>query len=109
MVKNKKPRIHHNGQRRSNSANQPREDLSRNEWDDAVHIQGSVEGPISPVNYSGTQINVWGLPGGRWTEELMHAADPNRNPNFGYMTEQMLDVRISIRKVSFENIRTSLV
>jgi hypothetical protein len=60
--------------------------------DDAVHIQGSIEGPISPVNYAGTQINVWGAPGDTWAHEIMQTANRNQNPKFGYMTEQMLDV-----------------
>lgn len=86
----KKPRT--NGDRRSNSANQSRNDLGRNAWDDGYTIQGSIEGPISPVNYAGTQINIWGTPGGNLTEGLLNVADPSRNSNFGYMTEQMLDV-----------------
>ena len=86
----KKPRM--NSDRRSNSANQSRNDLGRNAWDDGYNIQGSIEGPISPVNYAGTQINIWGTPGGNLTEGLLQVADPSRNANFGYMTEQMLDV-----------------
>lgn len=86
----KKPRP--NSDRRSNSANQSRTDLERNAWDDGYTVQGSIEGPISPVNYAGTQINIWGTPGGNLTEGLIHIADPSRNSNFGYMTEQMLNV-----------------
>ncbi|CAF0755465.1 unnamed protein product [Rotaria sordida] len=90
LNKKKKPRTH-NDHRRSNSANPPKNDLGRNAWDDSFTVQGSIEGPISPVNYAGTQINIWGTPGGHWTDELLHIADPNRNPNYGYMTEQMLE------------------
>lgn len=89
-----------NSDRRSNSANQSRTDLGRNAWDDGITVQGSVEGPISPVNYAGTQINIWGTPGGNLTEGLLHMADPSRNPNFGYMTEQMLNVGFVFEKWS---------
>ena len=83
----KKPRT--NGDhRRSTSANQLRQP-----WDDSFQLSGSVEGPISPVNYAGTQINIWGIPGGNLTEGLLHVADPSRNPNFGYMTEEMIKVK----------------
>lgn len=27
-------------------------------------MQGAIEGPINPTNYSGTQINIWGFPSG---------------------------------------------
>jgi hypothetical protein len=60
-----------------------------------------VEGPISPVNYAGTQINIWGTPGGHWSDELLHMADPSRNPNFGYMTEQMLEVNFVKQNLFF--------
>ncbi|CAM2705420.1 unnamed protein product [Rotaria socialis] len=87
--KQKKPRthtVHH----RSSSASQPKNDSGRTPWDDSVNVEGSIEGPISAVNYAGTQINIWGTPGGNLTEGLMSIGDPNRNPNYGYMTEQML-------------------
>ncbi len=29
-----------------------------------TEFEGAIEGPINPVNYSGTQINVWGVPPG---------------------------------------------
>lgn len=81
-----------NDLRRSTSASQPRAENGNNAWDDGYTVQGSIEGPISPVNYAGTQINIWGTPGGNLTEGLLSVADPNRNPNYGYMTEQMLQV-----------------
>ncbi|CAF2047091.1 unnamed protein product [Rotaria magnacalcarata] len=87
--KQKKPRthtVHH----RASSASQPRNDSGRTPWDDSINVEGSIEGPISAVNYAGTQINIWGTPGGNLTEGLMSIGDPNRNPNYGYMTEQML-------------------
>jgi hypothetical protein len=89
--KKKKPRTH-GEHRRSNSLNQSKNENARQAWDDTFQVQGSIEGPISPVNYAGTQINIWGTPGGNLTDGLIHMADPNRNPQFGYMTEQMLNV-----------------
>jgi len=89
--KKKKTRTN-NDHRRANSANQSKNEIERTPWEEGFNVQGSVEGPISPVNYAGTQINIWGTPGGNWTDELMHIADPSRNPNYGYMTEQMLEV-----------------
>ena len=91
MSRKKKPRIY-TDHRRSNSANQSKNDYGRTGLDDSFNIQGSIEGPISPVNYAGTQVNVWGTPGGHWADGLLNIADPNRNPNYGYMTEQMLEV-----------------
>ncbi len=100
MNKKKKPRTN-NDHRRSNSANQSKNDPGRTAWDDSFNVQGSIEGPISPVNYAGTQINIWGTPGGHWTDELIHMADPSRNPNFGYMTEQMLEVSFEQKETFF--------
>ncbi|CAF0825966.1 unnamed protein product [Adineta steineri] len=88
--KKKKPRTN-TDPRRSMSANQLKNDMERTPYDDGYNVQGSIEGPISPVNYAGTQINIWGTPGGNLTDGLMHIADPHRNPNYGYMTEQMLE------------------
>ena len=45
---------------------------------------------MSPVNYAGTQTNVWDVPGGDGTDEF--AVDPNRNPEYRYMREQMFEV-----------------
>ncbi|UJR35955.1 hypothetical protein I4U23_028696 [Adineta vaga] len=88
LNKTKKPR-HSADHRRSNSANQARNDFGRTQFDDGFNVQSTIEGPISPVNYAGTQINIWGSPGGNMSDELMHIADPSRN--YGYMTEQMLE------------------
>lgn len=56
---------------------------------DIAELQGSVEGPINPVNYSGTQINVWGFP----TPELANYLAPKQpTPQMGYLTEQMIKV-----------------
>lgn len=67
-------------------------------WDDGIRVESSIEGPISPINYAGTQINVWGTPGGHMTDELLHIADPSRN--YGYMTEQMLEVSRCVQRRS---------
>lgn len=57
---------------------------------DMAELQGSVEGPINPVNYSGTQINVWGFP----TPELANYLAPRQpQPNLGYLTDQMIRVQ----------------
>lgn len=55
---------------------------------DIAELQGSVEGPINPVNYSGTQINVWGFP----TPELTNFLAPRPPPQtqMGFLTEQMI-------------------
>ena len=58
---------------------------------DMAELQGSLEGQINPINYSGTQINVWGFPG----QDLGSILDRRRqqsNPQIGYLTEQMLKV-----------------
>lgn len=72
-----------------------RTNISSTERDDSYHVEGSIEGPISPINYSGTQVNVWGIPAGRWTDDLMNVADSNKQSQFGYMTEQMLQVKLA--------------
>ena len=91
MNKKKKP-YHNTDHRRSTSANQARNDIDRNQWDDGYNVQSTIEGAISPVNYAGTQINIWGTPGGNMTDGLMHLADSGKN--YGYMTEQMLEVSL---------------
>lgn len=57
---------------------------------DMAELQGSVEGPINPVNYSGTQINVWGFP----TPELVDYLKPKPQVQTGFLTEQMIKVAI---------------
>lgn len=56
-----------------------------------AELQGSVEGPINPVNYSGTQINVWG---GFPSPELANflAPKPPPQPQLGFLTDQMIKV-----------------
>jgi hypothetical protein len=57
---------------------------------DTVDIQGSIDTPLNPVNYGGTQINVWGFP----TPDLAGMLDSKTQmqPNVGYLTDQMIKV-----------------
>lgn len=52
---------------------------------DMAEVQGSIDGPINPVNYSGTQINIWGFP----TPEIGNLIEP-KPANLGFLTEQMI-------------------
>ncbi len=65
---------------------------------DFAEIRGSIEGgPGNPINYSGTQINVRGIP----PPDLTSFLDPkHKQPNLGYLTDQML-------KVNFRNFFSS--
>lgn len=75
--------VSNNFQKRKNS------DSSRRSMSEMGEIQGSVEGPINPVNYSGTQINVWGFP----TPELTNFLAPKPPPTqTGFLTENMIRV-----------------
>jgi len=56
---------------------------------DYLELQGSVDGPINPINYSGTQINVWGFPTPDMGN-LLNKKEPQ--PAVGYLTEQMIKV-----------------
>ncbi len=52
-------------------------------------LQGSIEGPINPTNYAGTQINIWGFP----PADLGSFIDPSSSrAQLGFMTEQMINV-----------------
>jgi hypothetical protein len=52
-------------------------------------LQGSIEGPINPTNYAGTQINIWGFP----PTDLASLIDPTTTrPNYGLMTQEMINV-----------------
>ena len=53
-------------------------------------IGGSIEGPINPINYSGTQINVWGFPGPEIANLLQPPKAPQ--PQLGFLTDQMIKV-----------------
>lgn len=59
--------------------------------DDVVEVQGALEGgPSNPVNYSGTQINVWGLPT-PGLANLFGGRQPPQ-PNIGPHTQDMINV-----------------
>lgn len=56
---------------------------------DFGEMQGSVEGPINPVNYSGTQINVWGFPS---PDLVNYLHKPQPQTQVGFLTENMIKV-----------------
>ena len=65
------------------------------------HTVQIPEGPFNPTNYSGTQINVWGAPpGGVWPAGPGMVAFGNGPPapqyptQYGFLTEQMIEVRM---------------
>lgn len=72
-------------------------DSSRKSMGDLSELQGSVEGPINPVNYSGTQINVWGFP----TPELVNYLAPRQQPQVqtGFLTEAMIRVNYEEKRI----------
>ena len=63
-----------------------------------TEISGSLEGPINPVNYSGTQINVWGFPGGASSDQLtslllqQDAKSKEEQLKLGPLTDEMIKV-----------------
>lgn len=64
--------------------------------ENAAELYGSVEGPINPVNYTGTQINVWGFP----TPDLAaFLVKKKPETNIGFLTDQMIKVKISLIKI----------
>ena len=55
-------------------------------------LQGSIEGPINPTNYAGTQINIWGFP----PADLGSLIDPTTTrSNYGLMTQEMINVSLT--------------
>ena len=65
------------------------------------HTVQIPDGPFNPTNYSGTQINVWGAPpGGVWPAGPGMVAFGNGPPapqyptQYGFLTEQMIEVRV---------------
>ena len=79
-----------NGLHRSRSgSNRFRSKSPFNDADGNPDLQGTIEGPINPTNYAGTQINIWGFP----PNDLGSLIDPSSSrPNYGIMTEQMINV-----------------
>ena len=59
-----------------------------------TNISGSLEGPINPINYSGTQINVWGFPpGGADLANLLQTNSTTKEQtHLGPITDQMIKV-----------------
>jgi len=57
-------------------------------------MYGSLEGPINPVNYTGTQLNVFGpmpiLAGSDLANFFQRKQKPE--PNVGFLTDQMIKV-----------------
>lgn len=65
-------------------------------------MYGSVEGPINPVNYTGTQINVWGYP----TPDLAAFLQRKKpETQVGFLTDQMIKVIYFIDNVGFKYIK----
>lgn len=64
-------------------------------------LQGSIEGPINPTNYAGTQINIWGFP----PSDIGALIDPysTSRSNTGFMTEQMINVRAIFSSILIKN------
>ncbi len=60
-------------------------------------VEASIEGPINPVNYSGTQINIWGLtpPDLAALVDSTHFGS-SKQTALGPMTEDMINVDISM-------------
>ena len=58
-----------------------------------TNISGSLEGPINPINYSGTQINVWGFPpAGADLANLLQTNTSKEQTHLGPITDQMIKV-----------------
>jgi hypothetical protein len=65
-----------------------------------TNISGSLEGPINPINYSGTQINVWGFP--PVGADLANLLQTNKQePNLGPITDKMIKVCLEIFVCNF--------
>ena len=68
----------------------------------SAHAPEMPDGPFNPVNYSGTQINVWGAPPNAWPGMNANSGAvtfglPNQGMSpyttqFGYLTENMIHV-----------------
>ena len=51
-------------------------------------LRGTIDGAINPINYSGTQINVWGFP----NPELANFLPKPNQTQMGFLTENMIKV-----------------
>lgn len=84
----------------SMSGNEEESQFMKGSPGDLAEMQGSVEGPINPVNYSGTQINVWGFPG---PEIANYLAPRPPQTQTGFLTEQMIKNLNTPRPIPIEN------
>ena len=72
-------------------ADSSRQRSNRQPLENMGELYGSVEGPINPVNYTGTQINVWGFP----TPDLAAFLQKKKpETQVGFLTDQMIKVII---------------
>ncbi len=68
-----------------------RQRLNKPSMENMGELYGSVEGPINPVNYTGTQINVWGFP----TPDLAAFLQKKKpETQVGFLTDQMIKVNL---------------
>lgn len=75
----------------SDSSNKSRRNsiqFRRRSSSDYGEFQGTLDGAINPVNYSGTQINVWGFP----NPELANFLPKPPQTQMGFLTENMIKV-----------------
>lgn len=70
-----------------------------------TEFEASVEGPINPVNYGGTQVNVWGIPPGNLSN-LFQQPKRDQQPQLGYLTDQMIQ-NLNEKKTSQNESKSS--
>jgi hypothetical protein len=64
----------------------------KNNNNNNIEVESRLEGPIRPINYSGTQINVWGMPTPNMQELFGGGANKQRQqPHLGPHTADMLN------------------
>lgn len=93
--------------------------LDMGAYDGPVNVPEIPDGPFNPVNYSGTQINVWGAPPNGWPGMNANSGAvtfgvPNQSASpyptqFGYLTENMIqNCNPENRHVTVGELRKSL-
>lgn len=93
--------------------------LDMGAYDGPVNVPEIPDGPFNPVNYSGTQINVWGAPPNGWPGMNANSGAvtfgvPNQSVSpyptqFGYLTENMIqNCNPENRHVTVGELRKSL-
>lgn len=98
---------------------------SRQAWSAGAHAghdaEVAAERPFNPTNYSGTQINLWGLPSDSW-QPLVDSArgvagllPPSANarpftpqPDIGFMTNQMMRKLEEQRMMTVADVRRAV-